>query len=961
MNIQNANKFLLSASASILALAGAHGARAQQAVSAGQVEEIVVTGSRLVTGFVAPTPVSIMSDAQIQSRGAVSLSDAVQDIPAFRPVGPTQGVSGSLAPGQSLFDLRALGRTRTLVLIDGQRPVPTNTDGTFDTNTIPTSLVARTEVVTGGASAAYGSDAISGVVNFVLKDRIQGFVGNAMYGASNYGDTKQYSLNLGYGTEFAEQKGRFIIGGEYSDRDPSPTMYGRPWGRKEPGLVPLTTARPAGTPGNLISDGVEYILPPGSLITSCLRGSTVLTGAACPVGNLTFDAAGNPVPFKFGTYVGTTQQVAPASGSSNYGYSSAGGLIMQQGGKRANVLARAAYDLTADTTVWGQVHYGRFQVESTGSYFTRNANTMIINAGNPYIPASLATQMAAGGITQLRLSGLLPTPYNPHNRNWMRQEQIGARGKIFNDWKWDLTLADGKSDLTYEVDNMTLVNNFYASIHAVKDALGNIVCGPIATNPNASQMSAPQIATIQAGCVPTNIFGTGAQSAAAHAYTSPAEITNTRYRRQSGEFNVAGSPFSDWAGPISIAIGGAWHRDKMQFVVPTDLEVLTRAQAFFAYNPITGGGETTATELYGEAGIPLLRDLPIAKAIDLNGAFRWTHYDPSGSVETWKVGATWDINDYIRLRGTRSRDIRAPNIPELYLPSFSYGLVTNPATGVNAQQANQNNPNPELQPEIAATWTGGVVLQPGGFLRGFKASVDVYKIRNDGVIASVSAAQVLSRYYLQGNKDYAKYITFDNSPLGFAHVTSALLNLNSQRTVGYDIDFEYRLPADLFVPGRFTLIGMGTHLKQLETFDNLGVSLGQLAGYLPRDRWTFNVGYDLGRFSSYVQVKTNSEMKYNINLIGPDDARYNPTLSTSINRNLFPAMAYWNMGASYKIIDKSGRRLELYGVVDNVMNKNPPAGTFGVFQNMGTGASGGYSPYDPIGRYFKLGLRFQYD
>jgi iron complex outermembrane receptor protein len=958
MRMQVRGGLLLVTASSAALLAGT--AFAQQAADAAGVEQIVVTGTRLATGFTAPTPVAVMSDQQLQARGAVALADAVQDIPAFRPVGPTQGVSGTLAPGQSLFDLRALGRTRTLVLINGQRPVPTNTDGSFDANTIPTSLVARTEVVTGGASAAYGSDAIAGVVNFVLKDRIDGFVGNAMYGLSDEGDTKQFALNLGFGTEFAGGKGRLIMGGEYSERDPSPTMYGREWGARQPGLVQLTAARPAGTPGNVMSENVEYVLPAGGLINGCVIGGAVLNGAACPVGNLTFNASGQPIPFQFGTLVGTTQQVAPATGSSSYGYSTAGGLIMQQGGDRRNFLANVAYDVTPDTTIWAQFHYGRFQVSGAGSYFTRPANTILINADNPYIPAAIATQMAARGITQLRMSGLTPPPFNAHNRNWMYQTQVGARGKIFSDWQWDLTFADGESELLYDTHNMTVVPNYYASIYAVRDAQGNTVCGPMATNPNRSTLTALQLAVVGSGCVPTNVFGIGAQSAAANAYTSPPENTITSYKRRSAEFNIAGSPFSNWAGPVSVAAGASWRRDKMSFTVPPAQEVLTRALAYFAYNPISGGGQTSAKELYGEMGFPLLRDLPLAQALDLNGAVRWTDYDPSGTVATWKVGATWDVNSSIRLRGTRSRDIRAPNIPELYLPSFSYGLVTNPRTGVSALQANQNRPNPNLKPEVAQTWTGGVVLQPGGFLSGFRASVDYYKIRTDSIIATVPAAQVLARYYLQGDQNYAQFITFDSSPLGFSAVTSALLNQNTQQTRGVDIEVEYRLPADLFVPGRFTLTAAGNHLTQLETFDSTGVSLGNLAGYLPKDRWTFNVMYNLNRFSGYVQVKTNSQMKYAITLIGPDDSRYNPALPNSINKNTFPSMAYWNIGANYRLLESEGRRLEVYGVVDNVLDKDPPYAAYGVMQSMGTGPSGGYVPYDPIGRYFKLGFRFQY-
>ena len=184
-------RLLQSASAAVLAvIIGAPAAFAQTAApaaplpeagpapDAAAVGEIVVTGTRLATGFTAPTPVSVVGSAQVESRGAVNISDVVQEIPAFTPSGPTQGTSGTFAVGQSILNLRNLGATRTLVLVDGQRPTPNNSNGTFDTNMLPTSLIDHTDVVTGGASAAYGSDAIAGVANFVLKDHIDGVIGN---------------------------------------------------------------------------------------------------------------------------------------------------------------------------------------------------------------------------------------------------------------------------------------------------------------------------------------------------------------------------------------------------------------------------------------------------------------------------------------------------------------------------------------------------------------------------------------------------------------------------------------------------------------------------------------------------------------------------------------------------------------------------------------------------------------
>ena len=965
---------LLSVSASVLM--GGEQALAQAAApaaplpttaaatpDANAVQEVVVTGSRLVTGATPPPPLSTVTNVQLQSRGAVNLSDTVQEIPAFRPTaGQSQGLSGALANGQSLLDLRGLGRTRTLVLVDGQRPTPTNTDGSFDTNTIPTSLVARTDVVTGGASAAYGSDAVAGVVNFVLKDKIDGFIGNAQYGISNYADTRNRSGSLGWGHEFDDGKVRVMMGGDLSKTDPSPTMYGRPWGALEPGIIPLTATRPAGTPATLITNHVEYILPPQGLITSCVVGGKTLSGSACPVGNLTFQQDGTPVPFQYGPYVGTTVQVAP-SNSTDYGYTPLGNLIMQSGGQKANFLARVAYDISPTTSAWAQYSYGSFKIFSESSYFTRSANAEIINAGNPYIPAALAAQMAAGGITQIKMASLLPNAYNPQNINSFHQEQAGLKGTLFGDWKWDFTATDGASTFMFRNHNFVSLANYYSSIYAVKDSSGNTVCGPLSTNPNASMLTAPQIATIGAGCAPTNLFGLGNQSAAAQAYDSTTFIVSTLYKRQSAEFNFGGTLFHDWAGPVSLAVGAEWHRDKVDFVVDPSLVASSAAQDFPAYAPVNSSGKTSAKEVYAEVGVPVMRDAMFFKALDLNGAVRHTDYSPSGPVNTWKLGGTWDVNDFLRLRLTRSRDIRAPNIAEAFLQSGSFGILTNPLTGVSAQQGNTNFGNPNLKPEVADTWTGGFVVSPtSGLLSGFRASVDYYNIRINGVIASISAAQVLQRYYVQNNQSYAQYITFNpNNPLGFDHVTSALLNLNTQQTSGYDIDIEYRAPRDaLGVPGRFSVTAQGNRLHQLETYDNTGASLGEIAGYFPRNRWTFYLNYDYDKFGGYLQARYSSSMKYNINDFGPDSQYYNPALPNSINKNIFPSVVYWSIGGHYTVVDAGNRHLELYGIIDNLLNKNPPSGSYGALMGMGTGGTGGYDPYDNIGRYFKMGFRFTY-
>jgi len=958
------------ATASLAAILVSHGAYAQVAAPAKladeveAVEEVVVTGTRLTNGFNAPTPVSVIGAAQIENRGAANIAEAVQEIPSFRPSGPTQGVSGTFSVGQSILDLRALGATRTLVLVDGHRHVPNNVNGTFDTNTIPVSLVERTEVVTGGASAAYGSDAVAGVVNFILRDKLQGLRGNLQYGISQQNDIPEWSGSIGFGTSFAEGRGHIIVGADASKNDMSGNMYNRDWGRKEPGLVPLSSTRPAGTPAFVIGNGTQYVLAPGSLITSCQRGTTVLSGAACPVNGLTFDASGTPYPFQFGPLVGTTLQIGPSGTAGNYGYNTATVATLKVGGDRRTFLTKANYQLTPNTKVFGQFSYGRFQVDSRGTHFTRNANTILINRDNPYIPASLAAQMDAGSINQIRMNRLNDDfgSADPHNENKFTEFAGGARGTVFGNWKWDASFVTGRSKFRYDIGGLAILPNYYAALYAVKDTSGNIVCGPMATNPNRTQLNALQLAALQSGCVPFNPFGLKSMSVAAWKYTTPRMFQFTDYARDSASANIAGEPFSTSAGPVSIAAGAEWRRDDVKVTVPSDIEALSIAQAWSAVNPRSGSGQIMVSEGYIEAGVPIVRDLPLMKTMDLNGAIRVTNYSTSGTVSTWKVGGTWEPSDSLRFRITRSHDIRAPNVPELFVKgNDSFGLRANPKTGVSAQLNGASLNNPALQPEEAETFTMGAIIQPTWKpLQGFRASIDYYNIQINNVISALSFTEVLDRYYMQGDTSVAQYISFDNSAIGFSRVDSPLLNLNKQKTDGVDIELAYRAPQDLVVPGRVSVSALGSWLDDLETFDAKGVGLGDLAGAIPEWRWTVNLTHDLGRLSTNIQVRTTSVFKYLITRVGPDDQSYNPSAANSINRNQFPAMAYTSLSARYAIINTPERRLEAYGVIDNLFDLDPPAGIWAVLSGLGTGGSGGYNPYDGIGRYFKAGIRFQY-
>ncbi|MDB5454398.1 MAG: hypothetical protein JWO33_2976, partial [Caulobacteraceae bacterium] len=446
--------------ASVAALLAAGNAMAQEATA--DVEAVVVTGSRLqASGFTAPTPVSVLGAAQLEARAISSVGEAVSELPSFRPTGMAQAGGGTFTTGQNLLDLRGLGGTRTLVLVDGLRPTPNNVPGTFDTNMLPSALVDRTEVVTGGASAAYGSDAVAGVVNFILRDRMEGFKGNVQYGISQENDAKEVSGSLAVGHSLMDDRLHLIAGGEYSKQDPTGTIYSRGWGRSEPGVVNLTT-RPAGIPANIVGETSEYKLAAGGAITSCARGATILT-TTCPLNGTTFTPAGQPTPFIFGPLVGSNTMTAPAGaapGVGNYGTSPIRAYRMRAGGERKTLLGRATFDVTPNLSVWGQGYYGEYQVSSFGNLRVRNDNQIFIDRNNPYIPAATAAAMDAQGITQIRMNRVIGEVGSADIDNLDKTRQFigGAKGTVFGDWKWDAAFVNGRSDFTYDVDGLPLLN-----------------------------------------------------------------------------------------------------------------------------------------------------------------------------------------------------------------------------------------------------------------------------------------------------------------------------------------------------------------------------------------------------------------------------------------------------------------------------------------------------------------------
>ncbi len=921
-----------------------------EATAEAAVEEVVVTGSRLQTGFTAPTPVTVVGQAQVEQRAPSSIGEVVNQLPVFRnTAGPQTSLFGIVASGQAILDLRGLGGNRTLVLVNSQRHVPVNSNGTFDTNLLPTSLVERFDVVTGGASAAYGSDAVAGVTNFILANRLNGVKGSVQFGQSQRNDMKEAVVSLGYGNEFAGGKGHYIIGADYSQNDGITNMLDRSWGRNEPGFLALTASRPAGTPANLFSNYVEF--------NSRTAGGIVNTG---PLKGTAFGPNGVPYQFAYTPLGGSLEQVDMSQ--RNYGDQEFNQQQLWTPYNRHAFLARAEYELAPNVTGFVAIHQGGLRT-TTSTLYIPAAPNFIIDRDNPYLDAATRARMVAANLQTISVNrtgkewGFLASG----NRLETLQANFGLNGSFGDNWKWDVGGTYGGTNSHISLRNTPRTPDLYASAYAMRNAAGQIVCGPTASIPG---LTAAQRAQVSPGCVPMNILGPGSISPAAVAYFNSASNQDNEIRQTTAQANLAGEPFNMPAGPVSGAIGVEWRKDSNDATGCPDCVAGKLAnQNYPSYS-----ASVTVKEAYAEVGVPLLRDLAIAKTLDLNGAVRRTDYSTSGGVTTWKIGATWEPSDFLRVRATRSRDIRAPNIEELFNPgSNGIAAVVNRTNGASASVASSTRGNPNLTPEIADTFTTGVVFQPRwAALAGFRASVDYFKIDIADVIGSVTAQDIADRCLVQNLTEYCAFLVRDSSLVGFNRVNATRINLAAQFNEGLDYELAYRVPLDRFnMPGQLDIRALGTqtkHLRSRQLLPNGTISTVDVAGAVnasgsvsgvPKWQWNFNLNYTLNRFATNLQVRYSSDIKYSTTLIGPDDPAYSPALPNSVNQNIWTVPPYYNLNMSYNIIDEpeSNRRLQLFGVIDNLLDKDPPIVALEV--------KGG-SPYDVAGRRFKVGLRFNF-
>jgi outer membrane receptor protein involved in Fe transport len=930
-------------------------------------ETIVVTGSRIASGFEAPTPVTVIGAERLEQRASVNIGDALNELPAFRST-QTPASSG-LAPagggyvGGRILDLRGLGSVRTLTLLDGRRFVPSTTEATVDTNMIPSILLSRVEVVTGGASAVYGSDAVSGVVNLILDKRLEGYRFNAQYGESEYGDNETTQIGAAGGWALTDTL-HFVAGGEYERNTGVEACPERDWcafGLVNWGRNPGVTSVPA---NNILSGVYPWTAPYNGITTpptSAYNGR--LVPLLRPIDGIAFNADGTPRRYQPGTLANTLYSVG--GDSDGPGENIYFDFPIVSPTKRWVGTGHLTWEATPALTVELGFNYGHGEGDHRSVAYRNTALT--IQADNAFIPRSadptldIPTILAASGLTSFTLGkgfddvGAAPV----HVENDVYRAVAAANYDLGGNWKADAYYQFGRNEFRRDLNHGTITARLLRAVDAVAQPGGAIVCR---VNADASTTNDDP------ACVPLNPFGyaQGPNFAAAADYVTENGFQENRTTEHVIAANVTGPLVELPAGPLGVAVGVEYRSDSI--VGSTDANSLARA--FFMGGGSIVSGKIEVIEGYGEVEAPLLRGVAFADELSVNAAVRRTHYSRSSALTdsssvnatTWKVGAVWAPLPAVRFRAARSRDIRAPNIAELFGPlTPASGILTDPARGgVQTVAPVTLGSNPNLVPETADTLTLGVVLQPdGGFLGRFRASVDYFDIQIDDAISTLGQQNIATRCS-QGDALSCSLITRDAAGI-ITNITDTFQNVNSLIARGVDLELTYRQP--LGATNALDLRVLASHYNDLITVDAVGPTerAGQtgLRGGTPPGipDWTIDAtaSLEIGeQFEFNTHVRWINKGFYNSAFIGAEQPGYAIELPNSSSTNAMPSRTYVDVLATYRLpLFGSDGGAALYAGIDNLFDKDPP-------NFPGANGSGNNVLFNPVGRMFKAGVRISY-
>lgn len=964
------------------------------------VDEIVVTGSRIrVQDFVAANPITSVTAESIENSGQTNLTDFLTEIPALAQSLTLQEGASTSTPGLAglnLLDLRGLGTNRTLVLVNGRRHV-SSSPGTasVDVNAIPVALIERTEVLTGGASAVYGADGVSGVVNFILKDDFEGVDMRAQYGVSEAGGGENIFTSLLIGENFADGRGNVTLGLEYN-KDDAIKFADRDYTRSGNRFIFVNNPNDPETFGGAQTPGIpDLILANDARYIDTSRGGSIYTnfGTATTLSGVSFLADGSPF----------------IDGESAGGFIALGGSgtplddfndDLLPGLERGTVSLTGRYDLTPGLRAFSELKYTQSQTE----FFAQPSYVygLFTSLDNPFIPATARADsltpgglgLSQGGVLLARDNFDLGTQnYDITRETW--RGVIGLEGDLTDNISFEASYVYGRADEETITRDVIINDRFFAASDVILSGgqptcRSNVTPGAIPVGDLFGQFAFPDAAFgatftpgANSGCLPLNLFGEGLNSQAAIDWITGDYTSDATIEQHVVNAFISGDTtgfFSLPAGPIGFVLGGEY-RKELSDSRPSDIELLADSLEY----PLTGVGRASRTqgefdvsEVFAEVSVPILRDQPFAKAVDLSGAYRYSDYSTSGGADTWNVNGRWAIDDTIALRTTVARAVRAPNIVNLFQGrQQTFGTFADPCSvenlteGENPTLRAQNcdtdlraagvaNPatfinnsseavggfiqgNPLLQPESADTWTLGVVLTPQD-IPGLSLSLDYYNIEIADAIQSYSSQRIVDNCYdLPRPNQFCDLIergTVGGNPGRITTFSQIPGNLASYETSGWDINAQYRLdPANFGVEqdiGTFNFALVANILDTLTFTEVSGAEPTNSQGLIdaPEYTATFDVTWNWKNFSANYGFSWFAET-YRQSRISRAN---NPDAYEEQYRE-FPAREVHDFRIAYDVNEGVG----VYAGVNNFTDEQPAPG------------SESY-PVNALGRFFYVGL-----
>lgn len=1006
----------------LLALGGAQEVVYAQNLEGGQVDEVVVTGSRIRTsGMDTPNPVTVVTRDEIDILAPTTMIEGLSELPQFYGSNTTQNPGGFFTtPGAGTLNLRGLQGKRTLQLLHGRRIVSSTIFGGPDINLFPENVISTVETVTGGATAAYGTDAVAGAVNFILDTNYEGFRGSVQTGQTEKGDNETFEISFGAGFRVGENT-RVLLSAESSEQDPvwGNQILDYDWYQAR-SLLENPSPDAGLTPDN------PFYLPASQVYSRnySLDGIFHLPDAAG--GSQILDPNGNPSPFILGDLC-NDHGCSTVNGGSGVESGMPSSQITPDSG-RENFFGYVEHDLTDNLTVYGQFMYGEAEFTQRnfgglfpnppGAFFDR---AFVIHSGNPFIPASIQQAMTDNGLDTVQFSRIgaeedlafdAYTTQTTETTSLTGGFEYAVEGGFFDGWQARGYYQIGETDVEAIQRGGIRLDRVYLAADVVIDP-----------DTNAPACNVTVVSGLYPDCVPLNLFGRGNASPAAvdwvtgfepgvqmtangfltatetlpHSYISGEDKKRVLAIDQDvWEISADGEIHDGWgAGPITMAVGYGYREESFIQVVEVgpggNVDADPTARPVMANNPalgirgVPGGnaasgnsveiqfsnvpfarGEQDVKEAFTEVLVPLIADAPMVQQLNLNAATRWAEYSGSGEVWSWKGGLDWALTDELRLRSTISQDVRAATMGEKFDRTGGVANVTDylldPAGTVSYGITTFSNGTPDIQPEEARTKTFGGVYMPA-WLEGLSISLDWYSVEVTDNINQISAGQVVSGCYQDGDTDLCQFITrtgpasTEDPAINYISLVGVpYFNQASVKAEGVDFEVGYRTDVDWFGGGEsVSLRLLGSYLRERSNTNSEGVTT-EIQGVNGQPEWTalLSGNYNRGPLSLAMTTRYTDSMLINQNWnYNGSSTRWDVFDNTVNTEVLVDARVGYNF-------DVAGSTLNVFLNINNLFDRDPQDFLTGAFNSGFTTGTGLGTIGDQRGRRYTLGLRFDY-